>query len=159
MGETIKFTCSRCGHKEEMVMGVGMYWDIKRIFSEIAANARNGKYGEEWKKELKKDPSLTVNVSDEIYICPACGWFKADLNLSLYKPTKKDPFAAFHCRNKYGTDLTLERNPNFRLYKTYPHACAKCNEQMIVHHFWDKLYPVCPECGGKGEFRRDSLWD
>ena len=160
MGETIKFTCSHCGHEERISMGVGMHWDLEKIFNGIVDNVKKGKYGEEWKKELKKDPSIVVNISDEIYICLTCGYFTTDLNLSLYKPVEKVLFAAFRRNKRYGTDLTLESNPNFQLFRTYPHLCAKCNEQMIVRDSReDDVQPTCPECGEKGELCMDALWD
>ena len=73
---------------------------------------------------------------------------------------EKVQFAAFRRNKRYGTDLTLESNPHFQLFKTYPHLCAKCNEQMIVRDSRkDDVQPACPECGEKGELCRDALWD
>ena len=160
MGEIIKFTCSHCGHDEIMNIGVGMHWDIEKIFNGIVDRVKRGEYGEEWKKELQKDRSLVLNISDEIYICPTCGYFTTGLNLSLYKPLEKTLFTRFRRNKKYGTDLTLESNPDFQLYKTYPHLCAKCNEQMLIRNpRKNNLLPTCPKCGEKGQLFIDTLWD
>lgn len=160
MGEIIRFTCSHCDYDEKMSIGVGMHWDLKKIFNGIVEDVKRGKHGEDWKKELKKEPSLVVNISDEIYICPACGYFTTSLNLSLYKPVEKMKCPAFRRRERYGTDLTLETNPNYQLYKVYPHLCAKCNEQMIVRNSRkEDVLPTCPKCGEKGELFIDTLWD
>ena len=160
MGETIVFSCRNCGYDKRMCMGVGMNCDIPKLFNGIVDTVRKGTYGKEWQRELKRDPTLVVNVSDEIYICPTCGSFSTGLNLALYKPVEKIRFAAFRHLKRYGTDCTLETNSNFRLYKKYPHICKKCDCDMTIFEWRDeKIRPTCPNCGGRGEFIQDTLWD
>ncbi len=160
MGMTIKFSCCRCGYEKKMDLGVGMFTDIDRLFNGIVDNVRDGRYGEEWKEEIQRDPSLVVNVSDEIYICPTCGFFKTGLNLSLYKPVAESSVSSSGSEKKYGTDLTLELSRHYRLYKKYPHCCEKCGEQMNIYKMHEgKTEPTCPECGGKGRISEDVFWD
>lgn len=160
MGKIVVFSCRSCGYNAQMSLGVGKFCDISRLFKGIVDKAKNGEYGEEWRREIKRDPTLVVNVSDELYICPTCGAFTTGLNLALYKPVEKIHFAAFRHLKRYGTDLTLEQNPNFSLYKKYPHTCEKCDCDMIVYHWREeKIRPTCPYCSEKGEFCIDTLWD
>ena len=160
MGEVIKFSCRRCGHEKRMRMGVGMHWDLDALFSGVVNGAKEGRYGEEWKLELMKDPSLALNVSDEIYVCPSCGCFSTGINLDLYKPAAESLSTADQSGRKYGTDLTFELSREYQLYKNYPHLCEKCNEQMKVYNKRNQeMRPSCPKCSGQGDFVTDCLWD
>lgn len=159
MGQTISFLCHHCGYEERISMGVGMFWDLNQIFQGIVNDVKRGKYGELWKTELHNNPSLVVNISDELYVCPSCGYYCTGLNLSLYNQTDKIPMQ-FHHRKAYGTDLTLDLSSDYQLYKKYPHACKMCGEYLRIYNFQqDVPTPCCPKCGSNGEMKMDILWD
>ena len=137
-----------------------MFWDYEAAFNGVVDDVQNGKYGEEWKRELEKSPNLAVSISDEIYVCPGCGYFTTDLNLSLYKPKKRLFSTAPATHKRYGFTLELDSAPGYRLYRKYPHPCIKCNKQMEARNPQkDKTKPACPQCGQRGKFREGDFWD
>ena len=119
MGEIIELACSRCGNVERITTGIGMLWDCGKIFNGIVDSVNEGKYGAEWRSELEKDPSLIVNISDEIYICPTCGCFKTGLNLSLFKRVEEKQSAESSMQKTDSSGHTLKSKLKFHLFKKH----------------------------------------
>ena len=162
MGTSVQFHCDQCGYDDDVCLGVGMNFPM--AYEETVKDLQDGKYGLKWKSLFDSFPHAKVNANRELYVCPSCGAWKADYNLSLYIPKQPDA-------KKDGTDHSIpgpdekpnyvspwELTRNWSFFRSYVHHCQVCNKRMHLARMGDQ--PTCPKCGNTGEFLPGTLlWD
>lgn len=135
--------CKSCqsGKLKKLIFGVGYNQESQtiRLLNEIAA----GDYGLEWKELLEKNPTGSIDICAELYICRSCGYWVNDYNLSFYVlptqySTKRksvyslEGYSEEKCKDVIkGIKESKDKYQNYyQLYKEYPHKCQKCSNIM-----------------------------
>ena len=163
MGQGTVFCCSRCGHTETALSGIGFRFPEE--YRETVEKIQEGKYGEAWKELFGSIPGAAVNAERELYVCPDCGAFAAEANLTIYEMKQA---VASHPGNPRrsvalpptGEEYVLpdELRRDYRLVRTYPHNCPECGKRMHRLRPDDRMKcPVCKE--GEMKPQEGILWD
>ena len=162
MGGGTCFSCNQCGHKDTVCFGIGFLFP--QLYQDVVEKIRKGKYGREWKQVFESEPGAAVDVEMQLYVCPECGTYKQDLNLSLYKPAPDADYIQewilsgrkYDMDMKYVTPYILTKD--YRQLKRYVHKCHACGKRMHQYRVGDRL--ACPKCKkGEMEPAGDILWD
>lgn len=160
MGIGYEFTCEKCGHTYDVMLGSGFL--LPTLFRDTLEEIREGKLGEEFREILLKNPWAAVDCENELYKCRCGNWSVEQCN-DLYVP--KDPEAVR--KMKYGEKTAEEwgelpyvmkwqLDKYFSLARQRTHLCKKCGREMKKIKHPDESIRCsglsCPECGAKNRF-------
>lgn len=169
MGQGFIYKCSKCELETMVTLGVGMLFPD--VYQDVLEDAKAGKYGSEWKELANKSEFVAVDATQKFYLCPRCGNWKVDYDLSLYEPFDED-----HIRSKqYGIKTVAEwgdvpyaspqdLSNDYSEIAHYVHKCDKCDSAMleVKEKQFDHLQEIklkCPQCGELNEINNMILWD
>ena len=160
MGIGYEFTCEKCGHTYDVMLGSGFL--LPSVYEEAIEDIREGKMGEEYREILLENPWAAVDCENELYKCRCGNWSVEQCN-DLYLP--KDPEAVR--KMKYGEKtaeelgelpyvMQWELKENFTLARQREHRCKKCGREMrkiLRPEAYVRRYGLpCPKCGEKNRF-------
>ncbi len=149
MGNGIEFTCKKCGHTDSAMFGVGFLFPD--VYQNTVSEIKAGKYGSKWKELFEQIPGAAVNAEEELYVCPACGGYASEPNLTIYEP--KDPaiskvhnevFAIANPASGQEYVVPWELAGDYRRVKVFVHKCPECGKRMHKYRAGDRLR--CPKC-------------
>lgn len=163
MGDGFDFTCKKCGKRNSAFLGIGM--GMLREYESTVNEILDGTWGEEYKKIVEENQLAGPDVENELYICRACGQWKAEKNMNLYVP--KDPEAIWD--KQYGIMTVRERGrvpylmrydleQDYRCVKIKRHIC-KCGKRMHKVSL-DEIDTIpCQYCGTVNSVENHLCWD
>ncbi len=163
MGYGTEFRCNRCGNTYAALSGIGFRFPEE--YRETVKKIRNGEFGKTWKQLFDSIPGAAVNVERELYVCPNCGTFAIEPNLTIYemkKPISSKPEnsrrSVAHPPSGEEYVVPYELRQDYRLVKSYSHNCPECGRRMHKYRPDDRM--KCPECKeGQMEPSRALMWD
>ncbi len=144
MGQGFVVSCSKCGYRLEANLGAGFMYpqEIKETIQKM----ESGAYGERAREFFRENPDGTVECCRVLFRCDHCGNYKADKDLTLYKP-------------KEGAAAPKDIIPDSDYYieaEKFEHKCEKCGSHMSIvdtsDDFYKKVYNGeirCPKCHAK----------
>lgn len=167
MGYGYHCHCEECGNDASFSVGVG--FAFPEVYQNTLADARDGRYGEEWQGLALSSDYVAIDAEDKLYRCGECGYWEAAADLSLYAPKDVGSLRS----KRYGEKTVAEwgRVPyvcqpdsdgGYVLLKRREHPCAKCGAPMqpvALDGASDRVELKCPECGGKMFAENTLLWD
>lgn len=133
--------CKSClsGKLKKLVFGVGYNQETQtnRILKDILI----GDYGKEWKALLNENPSGTVDINVELFVCPKCSYWANDYNLSFYtlSPQYSTERKSIIQLEEYSDpklkqmviELIDKYQNHYQFYKEYQHVCPTCSSVML----------------------------
>lgn len=151
MGNGYSFVCKKCGYTYDIYFGTGMLFP--EIYKSCIRSIKAGNYGEEWKKTVSDNRYIAVDISDNLYTCKSCGFWKQEYSLSLYELKNKD---LSNC-----TDYVMpeELKENYSLVKTFVHRCDICGKRMCKINLNFLSILSCPKCGIENTVSDFFNWD
>ena len=86
MGKGYVYKCPKCGHKEELLTGVGFMSPVEADMER--ENILAGIYGPKAQAALVTHPEAPVSVERAIYQCGACGKLESRLAVTVKAPVR-----------------------------------------------------------------------
>lgn len=164
MGRGYIYHCERCQKDHQITTGIGMAFPS--VYEEIVQATKAGTFGAEWQELMLSEPDLAINADLKLYLCPLCGHWEVDHDLSLYISlddntdcSKQEARASQDC--VYPDELTNTQNPNYEPHAHWKHSCSECGAIMVAVED-DDLSGVmlkCPDCKEPMAVSRLMLWD
>lgn len=84
MGKGFVYRCSKCGHEEELLSGVGFMSSVEADMERESILA--GIYGPKAQTALVAHPEAPVSVQRAVYQCGACGKLESRLAVAVKAP-------------------------------------------------------------------------
>lgn len=86
MGKGYVYRCSKCGHEEELLSGVGFMSHVEADMERESILA--GIYGPKAQAALVAHPEAPVSVERAMYQCGACGKLESRLAVTVKAPVR-----------------------------------------------------------------------
>lgn len=86
MGKGYVYRCPKCGHKEELLSGVGFMSPVEADMERESILA--GMYGPKAQAALVAHPEAPVSVEMAMYQCGACGKLESRLAVTVKAPVR-----------------------------------------------------------------------
>lgn len=86
MGKGFVYRCSKCGHEEELLSGVGFMSSVEADMERESILA--GIYGPKAQAALVAHPEAPVSVQRAVYQCGACGKLERRLAVAVKAPVR-----------------------------------------------------------------------
>ena len=86
MGQGFVYRCSKCGHEEELLSGVGFMSSVEADMERESILA--GIYGPKAQVALVAHPEAPVSVERAMYQCGACGKLEGRLAITVKAPVR-----------------------------------------------------------------------
>lgn len=159
MGSGHIYYCKKCKKEFHIDTGVGMMFP--RVYESLAEQIRQGDYGKTWKKTMSSKPGIAVNAELRLYLCPICGHWEVDYDLSLYEPFD-DAEDTSRKKSYVSPDgLISGWDIDYELIERYQHTCKKCSAVTVPV---DDSYLIgvrlkCPDCGEPNAIKESVMWD
>lgn len=150
-------------------LGIGMMFP--NVYQGILQSAKAGEYGDEWKELTNKSKLIAIDVSQKLYLCPCCGYWKVDHDLSLYEPLDEDSIQS----KQYGIKTVaewgeapyvsyLDLSNDYLEIAHYIHKCDKCGSVLleVEETQFDYVQGIglkCPKCSELNEITGTIMWD
>lgn len=87
MGFEYSFRCKKCRKEYSARLDDGDSYPP--LCTETMENAKKGKYGKEWQEIILTEKDAKINDKIDLYRCRSCGYWKTNMNLSLYRIQRK----------------------------------------------------------------------
>ena len=173
MGIGYCFSCPHCSYSVDLLLDVGLFYP--RAYKETLEDAKNGKYGTEYKQFFIDNPDGAIGVDLVPYICRSCGSIETNNSLTLYKKqanTNYQPSSvpwSSCCKDTIDYVAPDELLSGFIPYMYYPHKCSRCEAKLeeltyqeIINNF-DENSNIrsfyCPDCKSQLIPNGEILWD
>ena len=154
MGNGICYKCRICGKKYEASWGIGMMFPEQ--YAKIMKKAKQGGFGEEYKKLINNNPNVAIDAEEYVYCCRSCKIWKVEPGLALYRPNSG-------CKTIIAQDYVTpdELKRHYRSWRHISHKCTKCGERMHRANEYEIKTLPCPYCGGPRDMDYEGLimWD
>ena len=167
MGSGIRLECPNCGFNDTFYLGVGFSYPY--VFAETMEDAKNGRYGKDLRKLLKKHPNAVLDPSLVLTHCPKCHMLGRETDLTAYVPKpgydrSKEPKRMWSsaCPAKdvdYVSPNDLRNHYN--VLKKYDYRCEKCGTELELineRELRQRQIP-CRKCGDILSVSSDIMWD
>ena len=139
-----RFICGDCGKIEGFM--TGMDFSYRRTYRATRQKAEEGAFGEKLAAFLHDHPEAALNPENRLYLCPSCGAWRVEPDLSAYLPldgrTEPEPFVLFE-------EDTGEAD-GYRPVLPYEHRCA-CGGRLEPSARPGEEKLRCRSCGGTME--------
>ena len=158
MGESIHYTCGKCGNTEDPCLGIGMAFPS--VYRELMDEIRQGRHGEEWRSLVESGEHIAIDGDEKLYACETCGHWEVEPDLSLYEP--KDVAKLLEkLTEQFGEErvaewggapyvMSWELEEDYKLLKHREHRCPDCGGAMNAFDDFESAPNVkCPKCGGE----------
>lgn len=156
MGSGYEFKCKKCKKRYAIRLGVGMM--MPAMFNETIEEIRRGEWGNEFKEIIDREPFITPDVEEELYICRSCGKWKVEKNMNLYAPNY--PEALLNKQDSGRTPFAMRRELKeaYHLMKRRIHYC-ECGKRMHKVSDSEANTLTCPYCGTTNTAENFVCWD
>ena len=84
MGNGYALKCNNCGFEIDVMLGRGFLYPS--VCQDLIEKAKNGEFGEEYRRIVVSNPHSVIDGNKELYACKKCGDLKVEENLSIYTP-------------------------------------------------------------------------
>jgi len=166
MGEGIILECA-CGKIYDISLGTG--FRFTDVYADALSKAREGVYGEQWKKITNENKYTAIDAEKKLYYCPKCHYWEIEYGLDLYLPNNVEALK----KQQYGIKtveewgyvpyvMSYQLSACYSLRAVYHHICPECKVDMQCVDDLDHI-PVrwlkCKECGGELQEKEIYKWD
>ncbi|MBR2809134.1 MAG: hypothetical protein IKE33_02770 [Erysipelotrichaceae bacterium] len=157
MGNGYALKCNNCGFEIDVMLGRGFLYPS--VCQDLIEKAKNGEFGEEYRRIVVSNPHSVIDGNKELYACKKCGDLKVEENLSIYTPKE----VTSKVKKGEETNLSITRwisegRNKFKCIRRYVHKCSECNTVMKKADL-DRDSVSCPKCKGDLEIDSWIMWD